>query len=37
MDFTILDQLGNNGKDGKTYRIKVKRKYYAMKKFKNKI
>ena len=34
MNFTLLEQLGNNGKEGKTFNIKVKRKYYALKKFK---
>ena len=26
MNFTLLEQLGNNGKEGKTFNIKVERK-----------
>jgi len=34
MNFVLLEQLGNNGKEGRTFNIKVKSKYYALKKFK---
>jgi len=34
MNFILLEQLGNNGKEGQAFNIKVKSKYYALKKFK---
>lgn len=34
MNFILLEQLGNTGKEGKTFKIKSKNKFYALKKFK---
>ena len=36
MKYKILEQLGNTGKEGTTYKVKFRGKYYAMKKFKKK-
>lgn len=36
MEFTLIEKLGNTGKDGETYLIKNGNKFYALKKYKNK-